>query len=372
MKNIKILFVVPCSPYFPSGIVRVEEFLPYFALNGIRYKVINFYSPTIQRSLHWLDKSIFSKTAVTDFILRAFFHALGIPYRWYRLLQILISSIRYDIVFLQSVVPPAWFSKILTSLNKHVVFDFDDALYVVKKQRTQEIIRHAWKVIAGSHVLYDYAHDYNSEVVLIPSSVPVEKYKETVLAKERYPLRIGWIGGPTTLKNLAILSEPFQALVQKGLIFELLIAGVYGKGREVPEFGGLEIIEIPIYTGDDIPQLVASCDIGIMPLLDEPWERGRCAMKALICMAGGIPVVCSPIGESQFIIRDGENGFLAANSQNWIEILSKLLTEKELRNRVGKAGRLTIEQGYSTEVCFKIIKEKILGDFKALDSRNAK
>ncbi|MGP8337714.1 MAG: glycosyltransferase family 4 protein [Methanosarcinaceae archaeon] len=364
MKNARILFVVPCSPYFPSGIVRVEEYLPYFEASGVDYNLLNYNTPVVQRNLHWLDQSVFSKSALTDLVFRIIFHFSGIPYRWFRLLQILWSSKKYDIIFLQSILPPVWFSKLLAKLNKRIVFDYDDALYNRNVRRTQGIIRNVWRVVAGSQVLYDYARQYNPRVVLIPSSVPLQNYKSDENQGHHYPLRIGWIGGPSTLSNLRILEEPFRALVGKGLVFQILIAGSFGRQELIPKFEGVKKITVPVYQGDDIPELVASCDIGIMPLFDEPWERGKCAMKALICMAGGLPVVCSPVGEPEFIIRDGENGFLASSSQEWTEKLEALLNDAKLRMRVGKAGRETIEKGYSTEICFEALKREILDQAK--------
>lgn len=352
MRKPNILFVVPCSPYFPSGLVRVEAYLPYYEEQGIQYKLINFNTPTVQKLLHWLDRSFFSKWRITDLFFRIIFHLSGLPYRWFRLLQILVLTKKYDLIFLQSIFLPSWYSKILTKVNPRVVFDYDDALYYRNEHRIQEIIQNAWKVIAGSHVLYDYASQYNSNVIIIPSSVPLENYKLEEKKKSQELLRIGWIGGPSTLKNLKILEEPFQELVRKGLAFEFLIAGSYGKKTEIPQFKGVKVIEIPVYESGSIPELVQSCDIGVMPLYDEPWERGKCAMKALICMAGALPVVCSPVGEPEYIFQDGKNGFLAFSNQDWIDKLTELLTNEELRIEVGKAGRLTIERQFSTEVSF--------------------
>jgi glycosyltransferase involved in cell wall biosynthesis len=360
----KVLFVVPCTPYFPSGIVRVEEYLPYFSANNIEYKLINFNAPAVQKNLHWLDQSVFAKNRFVGLCFRVFFHLSGMPYRWFRLIQILLLSFKYDVVFLQAILPPVWFSKLLAKFNRHVVYDYDDAQYNRNERRVQEVIRNAWKVIAGSHILFDYARQYNSNVVLIPSAVPLQNYKLDESQKSRSPLRIGWIGGPSTLNNLRILEEPFRTLIEKGYEFEIFIAGSRGRTSFIPEFEGVNKTIVPVYKGEDIPELVKKFDIGVMPLLDEPWERGKCAMKALIYMAAGLPSISSPVGEPKHIVLDGENGFLATSSQEWAKKLEVLLTSPALREHVGRAGRKTVAEGYSTTVCFEVLKREILGQEK--------
>jgi glycosyltransferase involved in cell wall biosynthesis len=268
-------------------------------------------------------------------------------------------------VFLQAILPPVWFSKILTKFNRNVVYDYDDALYNRNARRLQEIVRNAWKVIAGNHVLFDYASQYNDNVVLIPSSVPLQNYELDENRNFRSPLRIGWIGGPSTLNNLKILEEPFSILIEKGYEFEFFIAGNHGRGSYIPKFDGVNKIIVPVYRGEDIPHLTKEFDIGVMPLMDEPWERGKCAMKALIYMAAGLPSISSPVGEPEHIVLDGKNGFLANSSQEWSEKLEALLTSPELRERVGRAGRKTIEDGYSTAVCFEALKREIFDQKKS-------
>lgn len=355
----KVLFVVPCTPYFPSGVVRVEEYLPYFDTIDVEYKVINFNAPAVQKNLHWLDDSVFAKMRVAELGLRALFHFSGIPYRWFRIIQILLLSLQYDVVFLQSILPPVWFSKFLSKLNPCVIYDYDDAQYYRNERRTQGIMRNAWKVIAGSHVLQEYASQHNANVVLIPSAVPLQEYEMEELRVQRDCLRIGWIGGPSTLRNLNILEGPFQILVNKGFEFELFIAGSYRREKLIPEFKGINKIIVPVYKREEIPDLTRKFDIGIMPLLDEPWERGKCAMKTLIYMAAGLPSISSPVGEPEYLVHDGENGFLASSSQEWADKLELLLTSPRLRDRIGQSGRQTVAWGYSTAVCFELLRQEL-------------
>jgi len=357
--NLKILFVVPCSPFFPSGTVRVEQFFPYLAEKGIHYTSFNFNTPRVQRWLHWLDRSILAKNRVTNFLFRAFIHITGFPHRWYRLLQIFLLSRKFDLLFFQSVLLPAWFSAIIRRVNPCIVFDFDDALYMRSAHRTRMLTKCAWRVIVGSHELKNYASQYNSNVILIPSAVQIKEYSLPNRETDSQPLRIGWIGGTSTLKYLSILQEPLCNLAKKGFSFEFLIAGTHGRKDLIPTFGDIPVIDIPSYAGKDIPHLTAQFDIGVMPMWDGPWERAKCAMKAIIYMAGNLPTVCSPIGENTYVVEDGRNGYLAASALEWEEKLGRLLVDPALRKQLGLAGREMVVMRYSDEACFRILEQEI-------------
>jgi glycosyltransferase involved in cell wall biosynthesis len=109
---------------------------------------------------------------------------------------------------------------------------------------------------------------------------------------------------------------------------------------------GVDLEVLPWRSETEVEDL-RPVDIGIMPLPDDPWSRGKCGLKALQYMALGLPTVCSPVGVNSVIIRDGENGMLAATDDEWIEKLSTLLGSPESRERLGRAGRATVEEGYS-------------------------
>jgi hypothetical protein len=96
---------------------------------------------------------------------------------------------------------------------------------------------------------------------------------------------------------------------------------------------------------------VAEFDIGIMPMPDDQWARGKCAMKALIYMASGVPTICSDVGANRDVIRHGENGFLVRTAEDWINTVAALISDSSLRARVGMSGRHAVEDHYSTHVC---------------------
>jgi glycosyltransferase involved in cell wall biosynthesis len=362
MNTLNILFIVPCIPYFPSGIVRVKRYFSFLEQKGIHYQWINLNAPRVQRWLEWLDLSWFGRYYWTDLAFRAFVHATGIPHRWFHMLQILWFAKKVDIIFFQSTLTPIWYINLLSRLNPHLVFDYDDALYVKKEKQTQAIIQASWKVFAASHVLFDYAKLYNANVILVPSCIPIKDYviQDQKTENEKTPLRIGWVGSTSTLEQLQILEEPFKRLLEEGYQFEFLVAGTKNLNYFVSHIKGIQIIDIPTYTDEEIPDLVNQIDIGVMPLYNSSIEQGKGAFKLLIYMAGQIPVVCSPVGEANFLVTDNLNGFFADSVDQWVEKLGQLLKDKDLRNRMGMAGRKTVEDKFMPEFCFQIINREII------------
>ena len=127
----------------------------------------------------------------------------------------------------------------------------------------------------------------------------------------------------------------------------------------MPSFPGITVTVTPSYRDHDIPSLVARYDIGVMPLDDGPWERAKCAMKALIYMAACKPAVCSRVGENPYVITDGVDGSLAASGQDWITRLRALIVDPRLRAEMGRRGRKTVEERYSAEGSFALLREHV-------------
>jgi glycosyltransferase involved in cell wall biosynthesis len=151
-------------------------------------------------------------------------------------------------------------------------------------------------------------------------------------------------------------------MLASGIDFELLIAGSKNQPIPLSKIEKLHILEIPEYSDDDIPEIVKKMDIGIMPLFDTPAERGKCAMKMLIYMAGELPVVASPVGESFYIVREGQNGFLAETAAEWEAKLSRLIGDADLRKKIGKAGKQTVTERYSQDIIFRKMISEIFPD----------
>ncbi len=352
------LFVIPCGDYLPSGTVRVRQFLPFLDRLGIRHTVLNYFSPAVDR----FDARVRaggSPPAVQNAVL-ALLAATRLVYTWWTRIRILWLASRVDLVFLQGVLPSAWYLRALTRRNAHTVLDLDDAIFLGNPGRAALVLPMMWQVIAGSLFIFDYAQPLNSRVALVPSAVSLDRY-DAVDVPGGDPaggvISIGWLGSSSTVKYLRHLVEPLRQLAAEGHRIELIVDGV--QAGSVPATPGAHMTVTPSYSDEDIPSLVSRYDIGVMPLDEGPWERAKCAMKALIYMAAGKPVVCSDVGENLYIIEDGVNGFLAASASEWTAKLRTLISDPMLRADMGRRGRQTVEERYSADVCFALLNTHV-------------
>ncbi|HXA11536.1 MAG TPA: glycosyltransferase family 4 protein, partial [Mycobacterium sp.] len=240
-----------------------------------------------------------------------------------------------------------------------IVYDFDDAIFLPNVSdanrfivslkwagKVPGIVRLSARVIAGNDFLADFARRHNHSVVTIPTCVDTDKFMpRTDGLGGRPPLVIGWIGSPTTASYLSMLAGVFRS-VYADTPFQVKVSGA---ASDVV-FAGVPIANAPWSLADEV-SLFNTCDVGVYPLTDDEWSKGKCGFKAIQFMACGVPVVASAVGENVAIIEDGVNGFLAATPAEWESKLHRLLTDAPLRARIAAAGRRTVEERYSLRVC---------------------
>ena len=177
----------------------------------------------------------------------------------------------------------------------------------------------------------------------LPTVIDLERYfKPQIKSKiDKIPVVV-WIGSPSTVRYLQILQKPLQQLAQH-IPFQLR---VIGGEIDIP---GVNVQCLP-WSEDTEVENIASADVGVMPLLDSPWERGKCGYKLIQYMACSLPVVASPIGVNTEIVRSEVNGYLANDVNEWIAALENLLVDANLRNQMGQRGRQRVEQEYCLQV----------------------
>jgi glycosyltransferase involved in cell wall biosynthesis len=270
-----------------------------------------------------------------------------------------LSSVRqvkaYDAVYLfreAALLGPPIFERLFERSGVPVIFDFDDAIFVPYvspangylsylkfPSKTRTICRLATHVMAGNAYLADYARQVNDQVTILPTTIDTEKYRLEKRPENHIPI-IGWSGSYSTVQHLDTLRTALGKLARQ----EQFRLRVIGTPRY--EIDGVDVEAMSWRAATEVADL-RPIDIGVMPLPDDKWSRGKCGLKALQYMALGIPTLCSPVGVNGEIIRDGENGFLAATEDQWIDRLTRLLKSAELRKRMGLAGRATVEANYS-------------------------
>lgn len=277
-------------------------------------------------------------------------------------LKLLMTRDHYDAFFVyREAYPfgPALIEAVLSHAgSRPLVYDFDDAIFLSNSseanrfasalkypQKVPSIIRRSALVLAGNDYLAAYARRFTSSVGVLPTCVDT-----TVFVPRRTPrpagapLVVGWIGTATTAAYLKSLG-PSLSRVAARYPFELRVSG----SGEPIEFPGVAASN-ERWSLDREVELFNTCDVGVYPLKDDEWAKGKCGFKAIQFMACGVPVVAAAVGVNTEIIEDGVNGFLAASESEWDDKLGALLSDASLRARLGAAGRKTIEERYSLAV----------------------
>ncbi|HEX5874014.1 MAG TPA: glycosyltransferase family 4 protein [Pyrinomonadaceae bacterium] len=326
----------------PSQRYRIEQWEPLLRERGVQITYAPFEDEELHRLLY--------KPGLMGKKLERVTRALG------RRMS-LIKSIRdYDLVYIlreAALLGPPVFERLIHQRRVPIVFDFDDAVFVSYKSpsngylsylkfasKTKTICRMASHVMAGNPYLADYARQVNDRVTVIPTTIDTERYKVLARGESSGPPVIGWTGSHSTVQHLDTLRGALKKLAQRES-FRLRVIGT-----PTYECAPVDVEAMPWRANTELDDL-SVIDIGVMPLPEDRWSKGKCGLKALQFMALGVPTVCSPVGVNSDIIQDGENGFLAGTEDEWVDKLSRLIRSHELRQRLGQAGRATVEQKYS-------------------------
>ncbi|MHB8260577.1 MAG: glycosyltransferase family 4 protein [Bacteroidia bacterium] len=266
-----------------------------------------------------------------------------------------LSYNNYAIVFVQReaiMIGSSYFEKGIKKSKAKYIFDFDDSIWLLdtsdgnKKhewlknpEKTVRNIRYADMVFAGNAYLASYARRSNSHVKIIPTTIDTDFHKP--LPKKNDNLIIGWIGSHTTIKHFEYALEFLASIKKKYPKIEIRVVGDEEYINESLSIKGIA------WSPDTEVEMINSFSIGIMPLPDDEWAKGKCGLKGLSYMACEIPTIMSPVGVNTEIIQHGKNGFLASTIEEWVTCLSQLIENADMRERIGKAGRQTVLEKYS-------------------------
>jgi len=278
----------------------------------------------------------------------------------------LFSEIQnYDILFVQK--KRLWHWQLWYLKRKHVkiMYDFDDAIMFkspvdggrsFKRRRTfARMVRYSDLVIAGNQYLKSQTFPYNKNILIIPTAIDTSKYTMKDYSRNKEKVTIGWIGSKSSLPFLKELTPAFDHLASQHEAIELkIICNDFFECKKMPVIKKIWSLE------DENPDL-QDIDIGLAPLPDHEWTKGKCATKLLQYMAVGIPVICSPVGVHNEIIKEGINGFLAASIKEWTEKIDLLIKNKTLRRAIGLEGKKTLESSFSLKANIPIFINVING-----------
>jgi glycosyltransferase involved in cell wall biosynthesis len=348
---IRLLVLVPK----PTGIspgqrYRLEQWSPHLrSRHGIELTFDPFESPSLTQVLyrpgHRLDKA-----------------ALLVRDTWRRR-ESLGRARSYDgaVIYREmAMLGPAFYERLLVRQRVPFIVDFDDAIWMVGQGsmngvfsrlrfpgKTATICQLSSAVTVGNAYLADWASQHNQRVRVVPTSIELAQYpvqSEPPQASGR-SFVISWSGSHSTLLHLETAREPIERLATKHAVTLRVICD----RPPARPFRGVETVFVPWSEANEA-QEVGRCHVGIMPLPDDRFTRGKCGLKALQFMATGRPVVVSPVGVNRQIIADGDNGLLASSADQWVTALERLLGSPETRRRLGLAGRRTVEQRFAATI----------------------
>jgi glycosyltransferase involved in cell wall biosynthesis len=336
---IRVLGLSLYGPQAASHRVRLSQFQPGLSAAGIDLQIQSLLNNAyLQRNFNGCRPS-----------LRGLLAAYG------RRLQALHYADRFDLAIVYAeLLPfmPGWLERQL--LRIPFLYDCDDAFFLKYRSgrlrllhpllsaKADRLMAAAVAVTTGNTWLAEHARRFNSNVTVLPSVVDTDEFLPVVtqLSDPSFkPFTVGWIGSPSTAPYLQLLVEPLQHLALDRSVRLLVVGG------PAPSIAGVEVIEQPWSLEYEV-SLIQQFDVGVMPLPDTTWTRGKCAFKLIQCMACGIPVVASRVGANVDAVPP-DCGFLAESSAQWLDAFRSLASNVQLRHQMGSAARLWVEKRYS-------------------------
>ena len=326
------------GPQAASHRIRLSQFTSGLASNGIHLEIQSLLGDD------YLKQRFSGKRVFPIGLLKAY---------WDRIC-VLLQSQSYDLAIVHCELlafMPSFLE--LALLKIPFIYDYDDAFYLKYRQpqtrlfcsvlgnKTDRILSAARAVTAGNSVLAAYAQPFNSDVTLLPSVVDTDHIQPRSRLVDRHdqPFTVGWIGSPSTAVYLQQLIEPLREFACQRPVRLAVVGG------PAPDIPGVDIVEYA-WSLDTEDSLIQQFDVGVMPLPDTPWARGKCAFKLIKCMASAIPVIASPVGANSDVLPSS-CGLLASSSDQWLTALRELDADPQLRYTMGCAGRARVEQHYS-------------------------
>ncbi len=338
---IGVIALVPYPPRTtPSQRFRIEQWMPWLEAHDVKVALRTFADDELMRCLyqpgHLLHK------------------AVGLGFAFGRRLAEIPHLDAYDVIVVHRAAVlfgPALVER-MAAARRPLVFDFDDSIYLRHTAaanrlfgwlkfsgKTAAICRMAAHVVVGNEHLAAYARRYNEHVTVVPTSIDVDQYRPTQrVARAR--VVVGWTGSATSQTHLEMFAPVLRELAGRRDIEVHVVSG------NRPHLPGVPFVWTK-WTHEGEAEALRDFDIGIMPMPDDEWSKGKCAAKALQCMAAGAATVASAVGTNRQVIEHNVNGLLVTTPEEWLAALLRLVDDPEERRRLGEAGRRTVEERYS-------------------------
>jgi glycosyltransferase involved in cell wall biosynthesis len=302
-----------------------------------------------------------------EYLVRLYTGKRGLGFAWlvlaayWKRLTVMFKCTDYDLIWIEKeAFPwlPAWFERLFIGKHARYIVDYDDATFHnydlsrntlvqwLMGDKIDQVMKYATLVTAGNAYIAERAQQAGAAwVEYLPTVIDLDRYPEHAersLKENGGKVVIGWIGSPSTVKYLEQVATAL-AHVCRDTDARLVVVGAKSDAlSKIP-------VEFRDWTEDSEVEEIGRFDIGIMPLPDEPWARGKCGYKLIQYMACGKAVMASPVGVNTEIVLQGHNGYLAASADDWEKNLCVLIADRKLRDEMGKAGRQLVVEKYCVQ-----------------------
>jgi len=326
----------------PGQRYRIEQWAPFLKEEGINTDFLTFADSKLDGLIQQPGR-----IAVKSALMAAAF---------VRRVRHLALMGRYDVILIHRaacLAGPAVVERMVSWLRVPIIYDFDDSIFELHTtgtnrrfgwlkcpRKTASICRLSTHIIVGNSYLGAYSRKYCRRVTVIPSSIDTVLYQPFDKSERSSRVVIGWTGSSTSQTYLEMFAPVLRELVARGDV-ELRVIS-----NRKPELAGVPHVWRRWSALTETRDL-RDLDVGIMPMPNDSWSRGKCAFKALQYMAMGIPAVCSDVGMNREVIRHGENGFLAGTPEEWLKYIGILIDDPVACARLGRHARKTVEERYS-------------------------
>lgn len=338
-----------------SSRLRSMQYIPYLTQHGVDVDISPLFNDAYLQALYTQGK-------------RSLWYVfLGYLRRFLKLFQVF----SYDAIWIEyEALPylPAFFEKLLNFFSKPYLVDYDDAIFhhydqssnksvrLLLNKKIDNVMKNAAIVVVGNQYLQSKAQAVGAKkIISLPTVIDLERYP-MLESKKTNTITFGWIGSPATQHYIVALKGVFLEL-KKCLEFQLLLVGA--SPAVASELKGINVVIEPWSELTEVESL-QTVDIGLMPLKDGFWEKGKCGYKLIQYMALAKPTVASPVGVNNELITS-DNGFLAETDDQWLEALKVLGTDASLRKLMGENGRKLVEEKYTLQVQAPNLYQALLG-----------
>ncbi|MBL6690643.1 MAG: glycosyltransferase family 4 protein [Pseudomonadales bacterium] len=294
--------------------------------------------------------------------LREAGHEVMVSYEpgFFEQLKLLLAAGSVDVVFIQRKLLSGLMVRLLRSRVSRMTFDFDDAVFLrsnglvseTRISRFKTVVSLSDHIFAGNRYLCDAAMRYGESPEITPTCVDVVRYEPAVRKLEEFTLV--WIGSSSTSRYLESIREELEEIGRQLPRIRLRVIADF-------EFS-LEHMEVDNVTWSEELEVSAlkECHVGIAPMKDDNWTRGKCALKVIQYMAAGLPVVSSDVGANRDVLEEGETGFLVSGRNQWSSTINRLEASAETRARMGANAREQAEQRYSLTMISKKVADRLV------------